>query len=225
MALSDEQAKAIKEQLLSQISKLPEDQQKTISEQIKSMNNEQLEQFLIQNKMIQQQGESPEGQPTTPSKAGGECVFCSIVNRKIPPVTVYEDEKYLGALEINPFSEGHTIVIPKKHIKTTNSLPTKAYSIAKRIGKHLVKKLKAESFEVNASANLGHAIINIIPTYKDQQLKYKRKQKKPEELQKLAIKIGEITKRTRKKSAKKALPKMTNKDIKSALIKLPRRIP
>ena len=43
------------------------------------------------------------------------CIFCKIVNGEIPSHKVYEDEATLAFLDINPVSDGHTLVIPKKH--------------------------------------------------------------------------------------------------------------
>ena len=46
-----------------------------------------------------------------------DCVFCKIVAGEIPSYKVYEDEKYLAFLDIFPSAEGHTLVIPKKHVE------------------------------------------------------------------------------------------------------------
>jgi len=43
------------------------------------------------------------------------CVFCEIVAGNAPAVRVYEDDEYLGFLDIRPFTRGHTLVIPKQH--------------------------------------------------------------------------------------------------------------
>lgn len=44
-----------------------------------------------------------------------DCIFCKIINGEIPCFKVYEDEKVLAFEDINPISEGHTLIIPKKH--------------------------------------------------------------------------------------------------------------
>ena len=43
------------------------------------------------------------------------CIFCAIAEGEIPSFKVYEDDLVLAYLDINPFSEGHTLVIPKEH--------------------------------------------------------------------------------------------------------------
>ena len=41
-----------------------------------------------------------------------DCIFCKIVNGDIPCMKVYEDEIVLAYLDINPDSDGHTLIIP-----------------------------------------------------------------------------------------------------------------
>ena len=52
-----------------------------------------------------------------------KCVFCAIVEGRIPSHTVYEDEKTLAFLDIHPSAPGHTLVIPKAHIARVEDLP------------------------------------------------------------------------------------------------------
>ena len=46
-----------------------------------------------------------------------DCIFCKIIRREIPANFVYEDDKTIAFLDIAPNSPGHTLVIPKKHVK------------------------------------------------------------------------------------------------------------
>lgn len=46
-----------------------------------------------------------------------DCIFCKIVNGDIPSYTIYEDDCVKCFLDINPESNGHTLIIPKKHYK------------------------------------------------------------------------------------------------------------
>lgn len=47
-----------------------------------------------------------------------ECIFCKIIDRKIPARIVYEDERALAFEDVNPQAPVHTLIIPKKHIPT-----------------------------------------------------------------------------------------------------------
>jgi diadenosine tetraphosphate (Ap4A) HIT family hydrolase len=43
------------------------------------------------------------------------CIFCKIVEGEIPAYTIYEDDKTIAFLDINPRAPGHAVVIPKRH--------------------------------------------------------------------------------------------------------------
>lgn len=45
-----------------------------------------------------------------------DCIFCRIVEGKIPAQKVYEDDEILAFNDINPARPVHVLVIPKKHI-------------------------------------------------------------------------------------------------------------
>lgn len=218
--LTKEQIKTIKEQLKQQLGGLEEPQKKEASEFINSMDDDQFEEFLIQRGMI-----------TDPKKTNNlnqkiksekpECIYCLISQGKVESFKIYEDKKHLAVLEINPMSEAHTILIPKEHKSYTKELSQKSFKIADKIGRFLLKKLKnenIESYEVSSSAQLGHAIINIIPIYKEKTLSYERKNLSKEELKKVSLKIGFLKEVTEKI---KSEPPEKIQDI----IKLKRRIP
>lgn len=45
-----------------------------------------------------------------------ECIFCSIVAGDAPSWKVYEDDDAFGFLDVNPWTEYHTLVVPKAHV-------------------------------------------------------------------------------------------------------------
>ena len=47
-----------------------------------------------------------------------DCLFCKIMNGEIPSKKIYEDDKVYAFLDINPNSNGHVLLIPKKHYVT-----------------------------------------------------------------------------------------------------------
>jgi len=65
-----------------------------------------------------------------------DCIFCKIVDGKIPAQKVYEDEDILAFNDINPVRPVHVLVIPKKHI---TSLATAAVDDTLVLGKILAK--------------------------------------------------------------------------------------
>ncbi len=44
-----------------------------------------------------------------------DCIFCKIVEGDIPCTKIYENETVLVFADINPISNGHTLIIPKNH--------------------------------------------------------------------------------------------------------------
>lgn len=51
------------------------------------------------------------------------CIFCAIVQEKIPSYRVYEDTLFLGFLDVHPRVLGHTLLIPKKHYRFVYDVP------------------------------------------------------------------------------------------------------
>lgn len=51
------------------------------------------------------------------------CVFCKIINQELPSNVIYENENLIAILDIDPISEGHTLVIPKIHVDKMYEVP------------------------------------------------------------------------------------------------------
>lgn len=71
------------------------------------------------------------------------CIFCKIVDRKIPADVVYEDDIVLAFRDINPAAPVHLLLIPKKHIATLSDCGDADAEILSRIIT-LAPKLAAE---------------------------------------------------------------------------------
>ena len=101
------------------------------------------------------------------------CVFCEIVNRKVPSFKIYEDERTLAFADINPLTGGHTLVIPKTH--STNLLEITPGDLAavhqttQRVGAAVMKAFKAPGLAVLqlngsvAGQTVMHYHVHIIP--------------------------------------------------------------
>src|SRR3954471_11904364 len=46
-----------------------------------------------------------------------DCLFCKIVAGEIPSTRVYEDERTIAFMDINPGTRGHLLVIPREHAR------------------------------------------------------------------------------------------------------------
>jgi histidine triad (HIT) family protein len=53
-----------------------------------------------------------------------DCLFCKIIERKIPSTVVYEDERVMAFNDINPQAPTHVLIVPKRHISTLNDIGT-----------------------------------------------------------------------------------------------------
>ena len=51
-----------------------------------------------------------------------DCLFCKIIERKIPASIVYEDDRVIAFNDINPQGPTHVLVVPKRHIASLNDL-------------------------------------------------------------------------------------------------------
>jgi len=97
-----------------------------------------------------------------------DCIFCKIGKGEIPSYKVFEDDDFLGFLDINPFTKGHTLLIPKKHAKWVWDLSEKDYSglmnTARRITLAMQKTFNTEwVVEGIAGIDVPHAHVHVIP--------------------------------------------------------------
>ena len=92
------------------------------------------------------------------------CVFCKMVAGEIPVARIYEDDAVLAFLDIGPISDGHTLVIPKRHCPQVHECPPEVLSaLAARLGKiagAVAGAMHAEGF--NVLANNGSAAGQVV---------------------------------------------------------------
>lgn len=218
--LTEEQTNAIKNQLIGHVEEsFPEEKRQYAKEQIAKMNAESLEEFLVKNNLVAGQS--------------GACVFCSIISGEIPSYKIEENEDSIAVLEINPISRGHVLIIPKKHLKESGTIPKSAEELAKNISKKINKKLKPKKVESAISSAFGHLIINLLPIYSDESISSRRQPAKKEELEEIQnlLKTSEkpeVAKEKKSKAKKeKSFLKKAEETIKKFEEKLwlPKRFP
>ena len=71
-----------------------------------------------------------------------ECLFCKIINGEIPCLKYYEDDVVLVFLDINPDSDGHTLIIPKKHFTDLDDIDLDTLNHINKISKQIKKELE-----------------------------------------------------------------------------------
>lgn len=95
-------------------------------------------------------------------------IFTKIINGEIPAHKIYEDDKTLAFLDVNPTVEGHTLVIPKVEIDLLWDLPDEDYqalmSTTKKVAKHIGEVLTDKRVGVKVIGDeVPHAHIHLVP--------------------------------------------------------------
>ncbi len=71
-----------------------------------------------------------------------ECVFCKIINGELPSFKIYEDEKTFAFEDINPISQGHTLIIPKRHVENLWEIPEEDLAAVHFASKKIIRAIK-----------------------------------------------------------------------------------
>lgn len=102
-----------------------------------------------------------------------DCLFCKIIEGSIPSRTIYEDDLVKVFLDINPNTNGHCLIIPKKHIVTVNELDSELIKhileVEKMMYKLLKEKLNIDGLTIVQNNEYGqevkHYHVHLIPRY------------------------------------------------------------
>jgi len=103
----------------------------------------------------------------------GECVFCRIAHGEIPSVSIYEDDKIIAFMDINPAAKGHTLVTLKNHYERLSEVPWEELSLliaaVQKLSKVVSEAAQAPGFNVllnngkEAGQVIPHVHFHIIP--------------------------------------------------------------
>ena len=106
-----------------------------------------------------------------------DCIFCKINNKEIPANFIYEDELVIAFLDINPLSEGHTLIAPRKHYSDIFDIDGKTLEriilVAKKISQRMKEVLGASGVNlvnasgVSAEQSVFHFHLHVIPRKDD----------------------------------------------------------
>ena len=106
-----------------------------------------------------------------------DCLFCAIVAGDLPSTKVYEDELTYAFMDISPASEGHLIVVPKRHSRDILEIAAEDLTAVMLTGQRMAQRvtdvLGADG--VNLLNNRGehawqtvfHFHLHVIPRYAD----------------------------------------------------------
>lgn len=106
-----------------------------------------------------------------------DCVFCKIINGEIKGYKIFENEKVVVLLDINPISKGHCLIISKKHVGNIFDISEddlkKIFVVAKKISISVKEKLNATGVNIlhasgkDAQQSLFHFHMHLVPRYNE----------------------------------------------------------
>lgn len=102
-----------------------------------------------------------------------DCLFCKISKKEIESKVLYEDEEFFVFLDIDQSTPGHTLIIPKKHLKDYKELDNKTlekmFDLASTIGDKLMSALKKTGitllFNYGDSQEVKHVHLHLLPNF------------------------------------------------------------
>lgn len=103
------------------------------------------------------------------------CIFCKIINNEIPSYKIYEDELVLAFLDVNPDSNGHTLIIPKEHYQDIDDINEEVLNhimkVTKKIKSTLYEKLNCDGLTLVQNngqvQEVKHFHLHLKPYYKE----------------------------------------------------------
>ncbi len=106
------------------------------------------------------------------------CIFCSIIQGDIPSSKVYEDEQVLAFLDISQTTKGHTLVIPKQHVRNllemTAETASHLFARIPKIARAIQSATGATAMniinnnEALAGQTVYHAHVHLVPRYNEE---------------------------------------------------------
>jgi histidine triad (HIT) family protein len=127
-----------------------------------------------------------------------DCLFCKIVAGELPAQRIDEDEHTIAFMDLNPWTRGHALVIPRAHSPNLYEIPdddlARTAAAAKRLARRMKERLGCDginlinSCEPAAWQTVFHFHIHVIPRYDDDPLELPTRPREgdPDELERVA---------------------------------------
>lgn len=102
------------------------------------------------------------------------CIFCDIINKKIPASIIHDDEHYLAFMDLFPMRPGHALIIPKQHAcfvsELTPDIRAGLFELGERVlqaQKRVIPDVQGHNLMINdgpvANQHVPHVHLHIIP--------------------------------------------------------------
>jgi histidine triad (HIT) family protein len=96
------------------------------------------------------------------------CIFCKIIEKKIPSKIVFEDDSVIAFEDVNPQAPVHLLVVPKRHIpevhsmsETDRELVGHLFFTAKKIADEKGLDARGYRMVINNGAGAGQTVFHI----------------------------------------------------------------
>ena len=110
-----------------------------------------------------------------------DCLFCKIAAHELPAEIVQEDDETITFMDINPWTRGHALVIPRNHSRNLYEVPDEDFAATGRAAKRLAQSMRERlgcdgvnllnASEPAAWQTVFHFHVHVIPRYDDDPLK------------------------------------------------------
>ena len=110
-----------------------------------------------------------------------DCLFCKIVAGEIPSERIDEDDHTVAFMDINPWTRGHALVIPRRHSKDLYEIDdgdlASTSAAARRLALRMKERLRCDGVNLLNSCgpaawqSVFHFHIHVIPRYEDDPLR------------------------------------------------------
>jgi len=147
---------------------ISQEQLRALQEKIKQMSPEELKEF--QKK---------------------QCIFCQIVAGKVQSRKIYEDDKTIAILDINPANPGHLLLLTKEHYSIMPQLPddevAHVFMVAKALSNSMLRSIDAQGTNIIVANGIAagqraqHFMVHIIPRKENDNVNFVLPQKAMEE--------------------------------------------
>jgi histidine triad (HIT) family protein len=107
--------------------------------------------------------------------ADPDCLFCKIVAGEIPATRIYEDDRTIAFMDINPATRGHVLVVPREHARDLMEIGPKDLSAvakaAQKVAKMMGERLGSDGVNLLNSCGRAawqtvfHFHMHVIPRY------------------------------------------------------------
>ncbi|KAK3054835.1 Adenosine 5'-monophosphoramidase [Extremus antarcticus] len=89
------------------------------------------------------------------------CIFCKIIKGDIPSMKIFESEKVLAFLDINPLSSGHALVIPKHHGAKLTDIPDDQLSELLPVAARIARAAGADQYNIlQNNGKMAHQVVD-----------------------------------------------------------------